>query len=321
MRALVTGSRGFVGQHLVRELMKLPDCSSIMGICRSNREKNHRSFNGATSFEYSELGCDIEDEQQVLFMLSSYKPDIIFHLAANPLVKLSKEDPLGKKLWRTNVEGTHNLLAHAPLGCRFVFASSASVYGDMANTAACHEDQNPVPSSLYGASKLAGEGLVQAYTGLGKVRGVILRYVANVGIGSTHGVVHDFIRKLRAGYPKLDVIGDKPGSTKPYIYVKDTARATIQLGLSPHGGVWNVSTNNSMSIKDLAEATMQSLGIIKDINWLGWGANWVGDNRLVRVSNCKLKAAGWKPMFAYSGDAVRNAVREIACFTTQESSK
>lgn len=312
MRALITGSRGFLGQHLVRELLQRPEVTSIIGVCRSNKKTPCHHRDKVQDREYREVFCDIEDECQVGMMMHSYQPDIIFHLAANPLVALREEDPLGKGLWRTNVDGTHNLLVHAPPNSRFVLASSAAIYGDLGKFYRCWELEMPRPSSLYGASKLSAEGLVHAYNDLGKIRGVILRYVANVGIGSTHGIVHDFIRKLRAGYKYLEVIGDAPGSTKPYVYVKDTVKATVLLGFSSLGGVWNVSTDNSISVEEVAVATMQAIGIDKPIKWLGQEANWPGDNRMVSVSNIKLKKLGWKPRFSLSTEAVRNAVREVA---------
>jgi UDP-glucose 4-epimerase len=312
VRALVTGSKGFIGQHLVRELFKLKDCSSIVGVCRSNKDKHVKQFDEIKNQEYREVYCDIEDERQVNLMMHTYRPDIVFHLAGNPNTKLAEDDKDGAHVWRTNAGGTHNLLAHCPDGCRFVLASSATVYGALGEKYRACEDHPTVPTSHYGSSKLAAESLVNTYTSLGKIRGLILRYVAAVGSGSTHGIVHDFIRKLRGPSVTLDVLGDHPGSTKPFIYVKDMVRATIQLGLAPVGGVWNVSTNNSITVEDVALATMHALGIHKEVNFLGKKANWAGDNNIVRVSNCKLRKFGWQPQFLYSGEAIRHAVLEIA---------
>lgn len=317
MRALVTGSKGFIGEHLVRELIKRADFTSVVGVCRSNKGKHSQNFDSVKDLEYREVYCDVEDERQVSLMMHTYKPNIVFHLAGNPNTKLAEDDKDGAAVWRTNAGGTHNLLAHCPDGTRFVLASSATVYGSLGEKFRACEDHLTVPTSHYGASKLAAEALVNTYTSLGKIKGVILRYVANVGSGSTHGIVHDFIRKLRSNSQYLEVFGDHPGSTKPFIYVKDTVKATVQLALAPVGGVWNVSTNNSLNVEDVANSTMEALGIHKEIKFLGKKATWAGDNNIVRVSNCKLRQFGWQPQFIYSGEAIRHAVRELACISKE----
>lgn len=307
MQVLVTGVTGFIGRHLVKRLLADERVEKVYGVSRTPWKDPCPAVRGG---KYYRVCCDLTDSFQVTNILAGRGPDVIYHLAANPIVRENQDDPTG--ISRTNILATHNLLAYAPKGCRFILASSATVYGDAGKQTICFESTPSWATSIYGATKIASEALVQSYTHLGQVKGVWPRLVANVGPESTHGVVHDFIRKLRSPDPQLEVLGAEPGATKPYLHVKDTVEALVTL-LDHHiTGPVNISADDEITVADVVDAVMQGLGIYKHIKWLGEAANWRGDQARVCVDNCLMKSFDWRPSHNSSWEAVFAAAREVA---------
>lgn len=321
MNVLVTGGRGFIGSHLVKAIKGLPLFANaplenkVVTVGRKSiLGKGYvPSFVFYAPIGSDDLGTrqgdhfayDMKNDGAVKRMFSYYEPDVIFHLAGNPLVK----NPEG--IFRDNVEVTHSLLRHCPEGCRFIFASSVVVYGDGKAYPKCTEYDVPKPSSEYGITKLASEHLVNMYTDRGKVKGVNLRLCATVGSGLTHGVIFDFIRKLRENNT-LEILGSEPGSTKPYLHVDDAVNAFLLMMAKRDAiGSWNVVPDNEININQLATAVMSELEIKKPIEWLGDEANWIGDNRFLCASNGKIKSFGWSPNYWDSFEAVKQCVKEI----------
>jgi len=300
-KILITGHTGFIGSHLFN---KLKDLYDIVGISRGNYD-SYMVFKENPENWYSNL----EDPEKVECLFDYYQPNIIFHLAGNALVKEGAD-----KLIDSNVKVTHNLLMYAPEGCKFVFASSATVYGDLGQRHSCIETDKTRPTSVYGASKLCAETLIKTYSRIKDINYVILRYVANVGPNSTHGVVHDFIEKLRSDSESLEILGDYPGSEKPYFYVGDTVDATIKFGLDNEikNQTIDISNSDFLSIDKLADIVMDELNIHKPKKWLGAKANWKGDNPKIHVKADKMKRKGYEPKYNTSEKAVRQAIREIS---------
>jgi UDP-glucose 4-epimerase len=169
----------------------------------------------------------------------------------------------------------------------------------------------PLPTSVYGATKAAGEALVRAYTKLGRVNGVIMRGVANVGAWATHGLVRDLVRKAKSNDPRLELLGElrarssrssTPG-TRPRPW-SSSAPATC-----PFRGAVNVCTDDQITVSDVARIVLDTLGIDKPIYWSG--SSWKGDNPTVRVRNDMLKFMDWQPSYPTSAEAVRYAVKEM----------
>lgn len=301
MRILVTGATGFIGRHLVDRLV---------------RDTKHSIWGASRNAKGGPLPCrwcklDLEQEGHVAWVMDTVKPDVVFHLAGNPTIKENTADPVG--ITNTNVVMTHRLLALAPKGCRFVFASSAAVYGNgNCDGSPSNEWGHLEPTAVYGATKIAGEALVRAYVSLGRVTGVSLRLVANVGAGATHGVLRDLIRKAKGDDPNLELLGDHPGSTKHYVHVSDTVDALMYFGLTrtdPYEDV-NIANADALSIEQLALLVLRTLGINKPLEWLGEGANWRGDNRQVRVEAVTAAFLGWRAKYG-SAEAVVRAIRDM----------
>lgn len=309
MRVLVTGSKGFLGQHLVRRLMREDWPTALYcGVNPKTTKAEGWEIGGERLVR--DVYLDVANEGQAEWLLNLLKPQVVFHLAANPLTR-----EWGPELTRVNVLGTHNLLAHCPEGCRFVLASSATVYGDARPDKGFHHSENSPcrPQSAYAASKVAAESLVEAFHAQGKVRGVVLRLVALVGAGATHGLLPDVVRKVGELNGVLPLLGDAPGSEKPFLHIGDAAEAFVLAGAnSSLAGPYNVSPDDELSVEEVAKIALDVMGVKKDLAWLGAGANWKGDNRYVRVSNWRITNAGWKPTHTTSAAAVRQATKELA---------
>ena len=315
-KILVTGGTGFLGTHLVRHLRSLALEHEVRTVSRRRISGEgsrgfifYRPTGEDRTGHYDEglqhFSFDLTDRIAVKRMFYYYQPDIIFHLAANPMVK----NPEG--IFRDNVEVTQNLLKYCSENCRFIFASSIVVYGDCIKCPKSKERDVPKPTSEYGITKLASEHLINMFTSRGKVRGVNLRLCATVGGGLTHGVIFDFIRKLQNDHV-LEVLGSSPGSTKPYLYIDDAIRAFMLMANKDKiKGPWNIVPDNEVSIHQLARAVMSGLGIDKEIKWLGEKANWAGDNRYLCASNGHIKSIGWKLDYDSSFDAIKQCVKEL----------
>lgn len=294
-RILVTGSEGFIGRNLVPKLIELGH--DVVGFSRKGI---------GIGTQHSHFQCDITNESHVAYVMEFIEPTIVCHLAANPIVRYNEGNPT--QISKDNILGTHNLLAYAPTGCKFIYASSATVYGNNVDE---DEEAKCEPTSVYGATKIASEALVDAYTSLGRVNGTNLRLVANVGLHSTHGLLHDIIRKLKSDSKELELLGKGPGSWKPYTHISDTVSAFVMAQRWPNG-TYNISNGlgTLSSVLDVAEQVMKETGIKKNIKWLGEAANWKGDNRVVNVNSNKARKAGWQPQYDCS-QAISLAVQEI----------
>jgi UDP-glucose 4-epimerase len=251
LTVLVTGSEGFIGKRLCNALSYHQDVRTIITMDR--KETLARPRNIVTYYDVKE--CMAE------------KPDIVFHLAAETKVE---HDNKSAYMIDTNIVGTHLLLDNLPnKNCRFVFVSSV------------HAAQ---PVSVYGASKVAGEALVQAYNAMGLCNGVILRLTSCVGKGMTHSVVKDIMSKLQYGRNnKLELIGTYPGSRRPFVHIYDVIRALIFFGLENEikEESHNISCSNSVWTTEVAQTIMDTLKIYKSITWTK--ESWLGDLKDIRI--------------------------------------
>jgi nucleoside-diphosphate-sugar epimerase len=313
MKIFVTGATGFIGKHLCLRLKLLGhnvvtiSRHPIMVVKKDNQKNNHVVI---------DLGeTDRSKESYYLFenLCSHHKPDVIFHLASSAVVKPDEEDP--HRIILDNTVSTQKVAHYAPKGCRVVLASSVIVYGDWLfekgdTNRRYSEVSTCKPTSIYGMTKRASESIIESYTSSGKIDGVSARLCATIGSGLTHGIIKDFIRKIKSDNPYLEALGSHPGSTKPFCHIEDAVEALIMLGTEKgiKGEIFNVVPDDSISVEEVAEAAMSALEIDKPIKWLGEDANWKGDNRIIRTNNSLLKEAGWNLKFAKSKDVIFDIV-------------
>jgi nucleoside-diphosphate-sugar epimerase len=256
-------------------------------------------FIGKNLVQSMPMKADVLDRQQDLVHLVHIGDyDAIIHLAANPLVKTDDID----SLYSSNVKMTLDILQNRKKDSHLIFASSATVYGDGFNST---EKSPTIPSSPYGFSKLASEALIQMYGG----NYTILRFCANVGRYSTHGVLHDLTQKYKNN-SVLDVIGSPPGSMKPFIHVSDTVNCIGHVLVNSLYGVYNIGNDEPITVQQIVDEIESFYGQGKLVNWLGESANWKGDNKFVSVNNTKIKETGFKYTYPTSIEALRAAIRE-----------
>lgn len=304
----VTGAAGFIGSHLAGVLAGSCDLVLLDNLSSGRKENLAGPLaSGRSRFVKQDLlGPKLGAALKGV--------DVVIHLAANPDVRRGAEDP--KPTFDENVVGTFRILD----ACRrsdakgFVLASTSTIYGE-AERVPTPEDYGPLnPASMYGASKLACEALLSSFSHTYGIEGVTFRFANVVGGRSTHGVVVDFVRKLRKNPRKLEIFGREPGTSKSYVYIDDAVRgvlAGIEAAAVPHD-VFNVGSDDSIRVKEIADITVRELGLSNvAYQWTGGvaGGGWAGDVRRMILDTAKLKGAGWRPTMT-SAEGVGQAVRD-----------
>jgi len=312
MDALVTGGAGFIGSHIVDKIIEQFENVTVLDNLSSGRTENIRQHLGKRYFSLVKADLKFSDTDWVKF----FKVDTVFHYAANPEVRVSVLDP--RTHFEENLLATFNVLE----ACRrndvscIVFASTSTVYGD-AKIIPTPEQYYPLePISVYGCCKLACENLLKTYSTLYGIRALILRYANVIGPRSAHGVIFDFINKLKRNSKTLEILGDGT-QRKSYMHVNDAVDATIHLyknfkSSNSYHEVYNVGNEDWITVKDIADIIVKEMGL-SDVEYqfspaTADGRGWLGDVKFMLLDISKLKSTGWKPTMN-SEQAVKNTVK------------
>ncbi|MEM2205076.1 MAG: GDP-mannose 4,6-dehydratase, partial [Candidatus Hadarchaeales archaeon] len=214
---------------------------------------------------------------------------------------------------KQNVLATFNLL-EAMRACgvkRIAFSSSSTVYGE-ARTLPTPEDYGPLlPISLYGASKLAAEGLISAYCHTFGFRAWIFRFANIVGPRQTHGVILDFIQKLRKNPEELEILGDG-NQNKSYLWVEDCVEAMLLAveRSTENPAIFNLGNTDRTTVRRVAEIVCEEMGLQPRFRFTGGRRGWVGDVPEMLLDIAKICSLGWRPRYS-SEEAVRRTVRVL----------
>ena len=306
---LVTGGAGFIGSHLVERLL-LDNEVTVLDNFSSGRIEFLEPYRDIPDFHL--LTGDLMNPK-ILDNAVSGK-DFIFHLAANPDVKLGSEDT--HVHLEQNVMATYNLLEAMRKNDvrQMAFTSTSTVYGEAAEVPT-PEDYGPLlPISLYGASKLSCEALISSYCHTFQMQSWIYRFANIVGERGTHGVLVDFIRKLRENPGKLEILGSGK-QRKSYLEVKDCVRAMIHAVEHSAGevNVFNIGSEDSVDVTEIADIVVGQMGLDGvEYNYTGGidGRGWRGDVKLMLLSIEKIKMLGWSPELG-SARALEVAVKAL----------
>lgn len=322
MKVLVTGGNGFIGKPLVEQLRE--DGHEVRTVGRFGLHPERNYLNAKVEDHHANYNpveqhyvADLSREAIVRRIFNHWDPEVIIHLAANPN---GKPDMLAPTvILDDNIKATQNLLHWCKAETHFLFASSIVVYGDMPSfmmndvplePEPAMEEDKCEPTSLYGITKLASENLVKAYHNYRGINYKILRLCATVGPGLTHGILYDFIKKVKVD-DKLEMLGDCPGSCKPYVHVNDVVDAFTLLMNDKRNATLNICSRWSVNVNEIADIVMEELGISKEKIWLGANANWKGDNPFLSANPDRATHFGWNRKLD-SIEAIRQAVRENA---------
>ncbi len=311
-RVFITGGAGFIGSHLVDKLCENHVEVVVFDNLTAGRMENFKKWLNAPNFKF--VFGDLLFYEKILEPL--VRCETVFHLAANPEVRISSTDP--KVHYEQNVLATFNLLeAIRKVGSvkTLIFASSSAVYGD-AEEIPTPEDYSPLkPISVYGASKLASEALITSYAYTYGFKAVIYRLANIVGSRARHGVIYDFIRKLRENPKKLEILGDGT-QTKSYLHVEDCVNAML-VGINFNRekvGIYNVGSEDQVTVKEIADIVCEKMGL-SNVQYIftggvDGGRGWKGDVKFMLLNINKLKELGWKPRLN-SRQSVERAAEEI----------
>ncbi|MGQ9582484.1 MAG: NAD-dependent epimerase/dehydratase family protein [Thermoplasmatota archaeon] len=306
MRHFVTGGAGFIGSHLVDRLVGEGHDVTVYDNLSSGRMEFISRHIGKSGFKF--VRGDLLDPDPLKEAIRGH--DIVHHLAANPDIRIGTTRP--ETDFRQGTLATFNLLEAmrgAGVG-RIAFSSSSVVYGE-AERIPTPEDYGPLkPISIYGAAKLGAEGLITAYCHTFGMQSWIFRFANVVGERSTHGVIFDFIKKLRANPGELEVLGDG-NQRKAYLLVGDCVDAMLHVvsRAREEVNIYNLGCEDQVRVSRIAEIVLEEMGLRgARIRYTGGDRGWRGDVREMLLSIERLKALGWRPRTT-SEESVRFAAR------------
>lgn len=317
MNAFVSGGAGFIGSHLVRRLLNQEATERV--VVFDNFSSGQKSYlQGITTDRRLEVvEADLKDLNAVEAAMRD--SSVVFHLAANPDIAKAVTQP-DIDFWEGTYLAQNVLEAMRRTGTAKIFYTSGSgVYGEDPD-AAFAESYGPCkPISTYGASKLACESLISAYSHMFEIFGRAFRFANVVGPRQTHGVGYDFVRRLQADPTELRILGDGRQS-KSYIHVDDVLDAIFLTTEEPEPrfDIYNVATDTYITVKEIADIAVAESGLPLEsvrYNYTGGDRGWKGDVPVVRFDVGKIKSLGWKARrdsAAAVRDSIRSMIGEIA---------
>jgi UDP-glucose 4-epimerase len=302
MRVLVTGAAGFIGSNLVDRLLEAGH--EVTGL--DNFSTGLPEFLAAAqqSPRFRFRRADLLQPEAIPPALDGI--EIVFHLAANADVRFGPEHP--RRDLEQNTIATANLLeAMRVTGVRRIaFASTGSVYGEAKVIPTPEDAPFPVQTSLYGASKLAAEGLIEAYAEAFGFTAHIFRFVSILGERYKHGHVLDFYRQLRAHPERLTVLGDGR-QKKSYLYVQDCIDGMLAAidRANDRVNIFNLGAGEYCEVNDSVRWICEHLKVQPEIRYTGGDRGWVGDNPFIYLDCSKMRALGWRPKLSIRDGVIR----------------
>jgi UDP-glucose 4-epimerase len=308
MKAFITGGAGFIGSHLVDTLLQ--DNYSVT--VYDNLSSGNKSFiqHHLKQKDFTFVKADLLNLSRVQKELQGH--DMVFHLAANPHVRLG-ETQTDLDL-NQGIVGTYNILeAMRRNGIKkIVFSSSSVVYGETSEPSLPETYGPTLPISMYGAGKLGAEGLISAFCGTFDFQAWMYRFANVVGARGTHGVIVDFIEKLRKNPRELEILGDGK-QCKPYLYVNDCVQGILFGYANSHEkmNLFNLSCDTTTTVRRIAEMVTEEMGLTNVVfKYTGGVRGWKGDVPRFQLDAGKMKKLGWKATLS-SDEAVRKAIKDV----------
>jgi UDP-glucose 4-epimerase len=295
-KVFVTGAAGFIGSNLVDRLLK--EGCEVIGWDNFSTGQEDFTKEALKSNRFELKNGDNLDLKKLSDAMTGC--DLVFHFAANADVRFGLEHP-SRDLEQNTLATFHVLEAMRGQGVnRIAFSSTGSVYGEASIFPTPEDAPFPVQTSLYAASKLSGEGMIQAYCEGFGFEGYIFRFVSILGERYTHGHVFDFYKQLKEHPDHLRVLGDGT-QRKSYLHIQDCLNAILQVidsgsaAAAKHQSiVYNLGTDEFCTVRDSIGWICGHLGLSPEIVFTGGKRGWVGDNPFIFLDTRKIRETGWR---------------------------
>jgi UDP-glucose 4-epimerase len=303
MRYFVTGGAGFIGSNLIDRL--LADGHAVTAydsLVTGQLRFLDSAMKAGERFRLVE--GDVLDEKRLADAITGH--DFVFHFAANADVRFGTQHP--RKDLEQNTIATYNVLEtmrHAKIN-RIAFSSTGSIYGECKTIPTPEDAPFPIQTSLYGASKLAGEGLIAAYCTGFDYRAYIFRFVSILGERYTHGHVYDFYQQLAADPTRIRVLGNGR-QRKSYLYIGDCIDAMLAVidKTTEPVNIYNLGTDGYCEVNDSLGWICETMNVNPTREYTGGDRGWIGDNPFIFLDTKKIRSLGWKPKLSIRQGIVR----------------
>ncbi len=302
MRCFVTGAAGFVGSTLVDRLLQ--DGHTVVGYDNFSSGQPEFLAQAREEPRFSLVRADALDLDGLTRAMQD--AEFVFHLAANADVRYGTVDP--RRDLEQNTLATFNVLEamRANGTSRVAFASTGSIYGEPEVFPTPEDAPFPIQTSLYGASKLAAEGLIEAYCEGFDMRGCIFRFVSILGERYTHGHVFDFYRQLRRDPETLHVLGNGK-QRKSYLYIQDCIAAMLLAMEKAQAkvSIYNLGTDEYCLVDESIDWICEHLGLSPRRIYSGGDRGWIGDSPFIFLDCARIRALGWRPTLSIREGVIR----------------
>jgi len=302
LRVFITGVAGFIGSSLADRY--LSQGHEVVGYDNFSTGQEAFLVPASSYKQWRLIRADVLDLTDLTEAMRGC--DLVLHLAANADVRFGTNHP--RRDLEQNTIGTWNVLEAMRQNeiRRIGFASTGSVYGEAEVIPTPEDCPFPVQTSLYGASKLAAEGMIAAYAEGFGMQAYIFRFVSILGERYTHGHIFDFLRQLLEHPDRLHILGNGQ-QRKSYLYVQDCVDA-IQTAVDKASGkvnVFNLGTDEYCQVNDSAGWICGALGVNPQFTYEGGDRGWIGDNPFIFLDCSRIRALGWKPKLTIEQAVVR----------------
>jgi len=301
MKALVTGAAGFIGSHLVERLLKTGH--EVVGFDNFSTGQRRFLVGAQTSERFELIEGDLIDERQIETAMRDV--EFVWHLAANADVRFGTDQP------RRDLEQNTIVTANVLEAMRknevhgIAFSSTGSIYGEASIIPTPEDCPMPVQTSLYGASKLACEGMISAYCEGFDMRAWIFRFVSILGERYTHGHIFDFYRRLLNDPDHLHILGNGK-QRKSYLYIHDCLSAMFKaVEVAPDVvNVLNLGTDEYVEVNDSVDLITNHLELTPERSYAGGERGWIGDSPFIFLDCKRMRGLGWSPKYS-----IRDGIR------------
>jgi UDP-glucose 4-epimerase len=308
-RIFITGGAGFIGSHITDALVADKKDVIVFDNFSSGKKEFLKKSLGKKNLRI--IRGDLLNPKQLAQALSA-NIDLVIHLAANPDISQGVKNP--RLDFDQTINATFNLLQEMKnKGVQnLVYFSGSGVYGDVGSFFTKENHGPLLPISMYGASKLSAEALISAFSNLFCIQAWIVRPANIIGDRATHGVILDFLTRLKKNPHQLIILGDG-NQSKSYLYISDVLSAVslvLQKGRE-RVNLFNIASTSFITVNEIAACAVQSMGLTNvKIKHTKGNVGWPGDVPIVRIDSNKLRRIGWKEKYN-SSMAVQKTIKDL----------